>query len=150
MRCRTQTKLELAAIGTGGLSFAIGDTQSGMRAASMSIDGKLVTTVIEGGVLSYRPESDLALGTHTITVTASDTVGNTRSITRSFVMRDTTAPQLSINSPAASGGNRVVLDVSASDDKAGIEAIPGASPSTTARSPPTHSKTASSSTLASS
>lgn len=103
------------------LRFAIDDTQSGVDQVTATLDGQAIATTLTDGVLEYAPTSDLELGQHQVSVTATDNVGNKTTLIRTFTVRDLTQPALVINAPGTSGSNTPVLDASATDDRTGID-----------------------------
>lgn len=72
------------------LSAMLADTGSGIdqAAAQMRLDGQLVaSTYVTGtGQLVFLPTTPLALGTHTVAVSARDVVGNSSTLTESFTV----------------------------------------------------------------
>jgi len=74
------------------------------------------------GVGTDQPAEDLADGTYTFSVTATDTAGNATTATRDFVV-DTQAPRVSIDSgPTGEGVNaRPTFGFSSTDDSATFE-----------------------------
>ena len=95
--------------------FDYSDDHSGMASVGIYLDGAHVSTSN-----TYTPASNLALGSHTITVVAADAVGNQASSVRTFIVADDVNPTLSVAAPAADGSNNPVLDVTAADDFSGI------------------------------
>lgn len=102
--------------------FSVSDAHSGIASASAAIDGQAVSATVSGSAVTFQPASELSLGQHTIAVTAIDRVGNRATTTRTIVIGDTTPPTLSVARPLATEhGNDPVLDVTASDDKSGVD-----------------------------
>lgn len=68
------------------ISSAITDPLAGVDSASVKLllDGVQVAAYYSAGAVYFSPSSDLALGTHKVTVTASDLAGNTASLGWSF------------------------------------------------------------------
>ncbi len=92
------------------------DAHSGVAAAQVYLDGAHVANGGEYTTPTLNP------GTHSIRFRVVDHMGNETNVTRSFVIIDDVAPTLTIASPDAAGGNEPVLDVSAGDDRSGIDA----------------------------
>jgi hypothetical protein len=99
----------------------VGDAHSGLASVSVTLDGAPIAFTHVGDALTLTAPSYLPLGSHELRASATDAVGNSTSVARTIVVRDDVAPLLSVASPAASGGSEPVLDVSASDDHAGLD-----------------------------
>lgn len=97
---------------TPSITAQLRDADSGVKISSLvfKLDGKAVAynatgmacAAVSGGYnISYKPQSALADGTHTVTVSASDNDGNSSSTaSRSFTV-DTVAPVLNVTTPSA-------------------------------------------------
>lgn len=96
-------------------TVAASDANSGLASVQMIVDGAVVANAA-----SWTPSSNLAPGTHTITIRAVDAVGNQSTVSRTFTVVDDVVPAISVASPAAAGGSEPVLDVSATDDSSGV------------------------------
>lgn len=100
-------------------SFSIGasDAHSGLASVQAYLDGNLVANAA-----SYAPAANLALGTHTLLFRATDAVGNQAQVSRTFVIVDDVAPTITVLEPVADGSNEPILDATAADDHAGLDA----------------------------
>lgn len=96
-------------------TFDYSDAHSGMATVAIHLDGVHVSNSA-----SYTPASNLALGTHTITVVATDAVGNQATAVRTFSVVDDVVPTITLAEPGANGSNTPTLDVSAADDFSGV------------------------------
>src|SRR5204863_1090618 len=91
---------------TPAISVAVADAGVGVDPASirMTLDGVDVSAQgsFTSGRFSYTPASDLAFGTHTVSVTAGDTAGNgSAPLTWSFDVADETPPSVTDRTPVA-------------------------------------------------
>lgn len=102
------------------ISWSVRDDHSGLNTVTARIDDSPVVVNQAAGVATLTPTNDLPLGTHSLTLTATDFVGNTTSVGRRIVITDTTAPTITVQQPGTFGGNSPVLDVSATDDRSGV------------------------------
>jgi hypothetical protein len=116
---------------TPAISAAVADAGVGVDPGSirMTVDGVDVTArgAFAGGRFAYTPASDLAFGTHSVTVIASDTAGNrSEPLTWSFDVADETPPSVVDRTPVAGstvpGASAIGFDVR--DTGAGVD--PGA------------------------
>lgn len=98
------------------LSFEATDPASGLRSVTAALDGKPVALSKEFDRYTVVHAERLAVGAHTIAVTAVDNLGNQRVITRKFTIGDLQPPQISLSAPAAAGGVTPVLRASAVDE----------------------------------
>jgi hypothetical protein len=93
------------------------DPHAGVAAVELRLDGAPVP-LVDG---AWHPDADLALGRHVLTVRATDAVGNAAASTTTIDVVDDVAPAFTIDAPGASGGNEPVLDLTARDDRSGID-----------------------------
>lgn len=100
----------------------IGDAHSGIRSVSATIAGQGVPVTLAGSVATLAPTAALTLGTHVLRMQVVDAVGNVRVDERTIIVRDDVAPTIIVASPDPTGGSEPVLDVSATDDHAGLDA----------------------------
>lgn len=98
-------------------SVTTSDGHSGLAGVQAYLDGNLVANAA-----SFAPASNLSLGTHTIMFRSSDNVGNQSQVQRSFVIVDDVPPIVTVAEPTADGSNEPLLDVTATDDHAGVDA----------------------------
>lgn len=96
-------------------SFTASDAHSGLASTQILLDG-----VVQSNTTSWTPGADLALGSHTLTVRATDAVGNQSSVVRTINVIDDVAPTFTVASPGATGDNEPVLDITAADDHSGV------------------------------
>jgi hypothetical protein len=104
------------------MAWTISDAHSGVASYGVKIDGQAVAASLSGSTVSMTPAAKLALGAHSVSITVTDTVGNTATVTRSITIVDDAKPTLTIDAPGASGDNTPVLDVTAADDMSGVNA----------------------------
>lgn len=104
-----------------GVGWPIADGHSGVGAVYASIDDVPVEPSVGGGTASVRASAALAVGTHVYRLRVVDAVGNVVDVARTVRVVDDSAPALSIASPAASGDDDPLLDVTASDDLVGVD-----------------------------
>ena len=107
-------------IGQGNL-FTISGTASGDGVGEVVIsigDDVEVTEQLDASG-TYEFTSEFADGTYPVTVTATDSTGDTRSATTSFTL-DSIPPTVSVDSPEVSNTNEVVVTGSATDEN-GVE-----------------------------
>lgn len=81
---------------TAAASVTVSGTVSDAHLSGVTVNGSAVT--VSGG--AWSTTVNLSAGSNTITVIASDTVGNSSTVTRT-VQRETTGPNLTITSPTA-------------------------------------------------
>ena len=83
----------------------------------------------EGTVPDGEPVPTATIGDHDFTVEATDNAGNAASLTRTYAVRDVTAPTVSVVGPADKAvyphNARVLADFSCTDDEGGIGVAPG-------------------------
>jgi len=89
---------------TPDISFNVTDNDSGVKAATLKIDGTAVSgltkTAITGGYkYSYKPTTALADGSHTIAIGASDNDENAATEVSVSFKVDTTPPVLNVSAP---------------------------------------------------
>ncbi|MBM3213679.1 hypothetical protein FJZ36_02030 [Candidatus Poribacteria bacterium] len=107
------------------------DSGSGVKAdaVTLDVDGKSVTpTAKDTSRLVYTPTSDLATGSHVVTVSVADMLGNATSVKWEFSI-ETTPPSITSVVPAPGGkirGNEkersdVIVSAFYSDNQAGID-----------------------------
>jgi hypothetical protein len=97
-------------------TVAASDAHSGLASVQVLLDG----VVVAGGT-SWRPPSNLAIGSHVVAFRATDHVGNVAMASRTFTVVDDVPPTILVQSPDPSGGTEPVLDVTADDDHVGLE-----------------------------
>lgn len=103
------------------VTFEVADQGSGLAGLGATLDGAAVPVTTSAGVATVHV-GELALGTHVVSVSATDGAGNSTRIERRFTVADVAPPVLAITSPGARGDAAATVTVTASDDLSGVDA----------------------------
>ena len=92
----------------------------GVTKVEFAVDGTRIATVATEPFATTWDTRTFALGTHTVTATASDAAGHTAATATTVTIADLAAPSVSITGPAPSAtvGGLVNVTAGASDDRA--------------------------------
>ncbi|MCW2962170.1 MAG: hypothetical protein JWM90_2557 [Thermoleophilia bacterium] len=103
------------------VSWTVSDAHSGVSSIVTQLDGAAISHTSSAGNVVVRPSARLGVGEHVLRIRVVDNVGNATERVVTFVIRDTTAPVLTITSPGPNGDPEPVLDARADDDYAGVD-----------------------------
>ncbi|MBC7645368.1 MAG: hypothetical protein H7123_09580 [Thermoleophilia bacterium] len=102
-------------------SYDVSDQGSGLAGAQVTLDGQQINESVVGQHLVITPAARVAAGSHQLSITLADQVGNQHTEVRTVRVADTTPPTISISAPAARGAATPWLQAAATDGGSDIE-----------------------------
>lgn len=102
-------------------NIEVTDSDSGLQSLSARIDDTNAVVASTGDVVTVTASAPLAMGAHTLTVTATDNVGNVQTSTHSFQAVDNAPPAITVVSPLEHGIDTPWLTASATDSFSAVD-----------------------------
>ncbi len=97
------------------------DSDSGIDRVTAAIDDIPAHQTIHGTDVTIEPAGPLPIGSHTVTITATDRAGNQSQFVRTLTVVDHTPPTLRLTSPGDHGGASPWIAAAATDAGSGID-----------------------------